>query len=405
MEFSHHLKQLREEEKLTQEELALRINVSRSAIAKWEQGKGMPSLELLKSLALFFHTSIDNLLGEEGIARFEKKSNHRMLTISILAIAALVIATVSTAVLLVNSFLTEETKIILVDEVSREGELYKINYSEGGKNKSFKVKTSNLYFRNLENQNINLNKDDYLKVELKGNEAKKAIIIDNKSDVSLKGYEITFVDDMNSKNYYFYQYNSIAEEFAYFESESDIPSIVNKNLLLASTSFETHSYQNITVSHTVYIDSNNHDFNLFEYRCAKMNMLGETIALSDPMNYSVGLFTTLNIKTSDYINSLAFEGDYYRLRDLVNYDITFEYVDTAESIRVVEYDQFDAIIEETVLEYTNARAFSPDISTSYLKYYEGDSVRSKTIEAGESVVISLSTGEPLPFTFILSLSN
>ena len=40
--FSKKLKELRNEKGLTQEELGKIIFVSRSAIAKWEQGKGMP---------------------------------------------------------------------------------------------------------------------------------------------------------------------------------------------------------------------------------------------------------------------------------------------------------------------------------------------------------------------------
>ena len=54
MEFSQQLKRRREQLNLTQEALGIRLNVSRSAIAKWEQGKGMPSLDLLKTLALFY---------------------------------------------------------------------------------------------------------------------------------------------------------------------------------------------------------------------------------------------------------------------------------------------------------------------------------------------------------------
>ncbi len=55
----------RAELSLSQEELAGRLCVSRSAIAKWETGKGTPDVENLKALAALFQVSVDELLGGE----------------------------------------------------------------------------------------------------------------------------------------------------------------------------------------------------------------------------------------------------------------------------------------------------------------------------------------------------
>lgn len=55
----------RAELSLSQEELAERLCVSRSAIAKWETGKGTPDVENLKALAALFQISVDELLGVE----------------------------------------------------------------------------------------------------------------------------------------------------------------------------------------------------------------------------------------------------------------------------------------------------------------------------------------------------
>ena len=52
--FSQKLKELRKSKKITQEELAEKIFVSRSAIAKWESNKGIPSEENLKYLCDYF---------------------------------------------------------------------------------------------------------------------------------------------------------------------------------------------------------------------------------------------------------------------------------------------------------------------------------------------------------------
>lgn len=68
MEFREKLQQLRKENGFTQEQLAEKIFVSRTAISKWESGRGFPSLDYLKSLSKLFSISIDDLLsGEELI--------------------------------------------------------------------------------------------------------------------------------------------------------------------------------------------------------------------------------------------------------------------------------------------------------------------------------------------------
>ena len=64
MTFGEKLKQARQNAKLSQEELALKMNVSRSAIAKWETDKGMPDIQNLKSIAFVLDVSVDYLLDD-----------------------------------------------------------------------------------------------------------------------------------------------------------------------------------------------------------------------------------------------------------------------------------------------------------------------------------------------------
>ena len=78
MEFNEKLQQLRKQKDLTQEQLAEQLYVSRTAISKWESGKGYPNIESLKGIAKFFSISIDELLsGEELItlAETENRTN------------------------------------------------------------------------------------------------------------------------------------------------------------------------------------------------------------------------------------------------------------------------------------------------------------------------------------------
>ena len=62
MEFNEKLQELRKSRGLTQEELAAKLYVSRTAISKWESGRGVPNIESLKAISKFFSVSIDELL-------------------------------------------------------------------------------------------------------------------------------------------------------------------------------------------------------------------------------------------------------------------------------------------------------------------------------------------------------
>ena len=80
MEFHEKLQELRKKRGLTQEELAEDLYVSRTAISKWESGRGYPSIDSLKSIANYFSVTIDDLLSGEkliSIAEKENKSNIR----------------------------------------------------------------------------------------------------------------------------------------------------------------------------------------------------------------------------------------------------------------------------------------------------------------------------------------
>jgi transcriptional regulator with XRE-family HTH domain len=62
MEFNEKLQELRKQKGLTQEELGEILYVSRTAISKWELGRGYPNIDSLKSMARFFGITIDELL-------------------------------------------------------------------------------------------------------------------------------------------------------------------------------------------------------------------------------------------------------------------------------------------------------------------------------------------------------
>ncbi len=76
MEFSQKLQKLRQQQGLTQEELASALFVSRPAVSKWESGRGYPNIDSLVAIARFFGITVDELLsGEEllTVAREETR--------------------------------------------------------------------------------------------------------------------------------------------------------------------------------------------------------------------------------------------------------------------------------------------------------------------------------------------
>jgi len=65
MEFCEKLKELRNAKGISQAKLAADIHISRSAVAKWENGLGLPNDESLKMLADYFGVTVDELISNK----------------------------------------------------------------------------------------------------------------------------------------------------------------------------------------------------------------------------------------------------------------------------------------------------------------------------------------------------
>ena len=78
MEFNEKLQELRKQKGITQEELASALFVSRTAISKWESGRGYPSIDSLKAIAKYFSVTLDELLsGDELLTAAEEDGKRR----------------------------------------------------------------------------------------------------------------------------------------------------------------------------------------------------------------------------------------------------------------------------------------------------------------------------------------
>lgn len=67
MEFHEKLQELRKNKGITQEELAQSLYVSRTAVSKWESGRGYPNIDSLKAIAVYFSVTVDDLLSGDQV--------------------------------------------------------------------------------------------------------------------------------------------------------------------------------------------------------------------------------------------------------------------------------------------------------------------------------------------------
>ena len=78
MEFNEKLQELRKQKGITQEELAKKLYVSRTAISKWESGRGYPNIDSIKAISKFFSITIDELLStDEALMIAEEESKEK----------------------------------------------------------------------------------------------------------------------------------------------------------------------------------------------------------------------------------------------------------------------------------------------------------------------------------------
>jgi len=77
MEFHENLQQLRKQKGLTQEELATALFVSRTAVSKWESGRGYPNIDSLKAIAKFYGVTVDALLSGDELLRLAQEDTRQ----------------------------------------------------------------------------------------------------------------------------------------------------------------------------------------------------------------------------------------------------------------------------------------------------------------------------------------
>ena len=72
--FQENLKTMRKAKGYTQEELAIKLNVVRQTVSKWEKGLSVPDADVLCKIADVLDTDVSTLLGEEIVEETDKSA-------------------------------------------------------------------------------------------------------------------------------------------------------------------------------------------------------------------------------------------------------------------------------------------------------------------------------------------
>lgn len=72
--FHENLKTMRKEKGYTQEELAIKLNVVRQTVSKWEKGLSVPDADVLCKIADVLDTDVSTLLGGEIVEETDKSA-------------------------------------------------------------------------------------------------------------------------------------------------------------------------------------------------------------------------------------------------------------------------------------------------------------------------------------------
>ncbi len=145
MQFHERLKNHRKEKGLTQEELAEILHVSRSAVAKWENGLGLPSRESLDEMSTFFGVTPDELLADRETETIivEKNSKLSQQKKWLIGLISLIIALIVVGSILIAIFMTHNNEVVKDGsgevEILGIGASFNAQYEELDGNEKLKV--------------------------------------------------------------------------------------------------------------------------------------------------------------------------------------------------------------------------------------------------------------------------
>ena len=148
MNLSEKIKKLRAENKLTQEQLAKNLQVSRSTISSWETGRSYPDLEMLIDICDRFNVSLDFLLREDEkmVRKLNFASKQRKILITVVGVLTILLANalISSKLFVANPKSLEISNVSMVRDFSYNGE---DPYRDWNTKIRLDIKSKNLFFK------------------------------------------------------------------------------------------------------------------------------------------------------------------------------------------------------------------------------------------------------------------
>ena len=208
MEISQKLKILREEHKLTQDELATKLKLSRSAISNYESGLRTPEINTLYAICNFYNITLDSLFSEETEYKVTKKKNHNkilyilLFTLILSMLLVIIIPNINN-----NSSYTygydinnDELKVKNCDEISI------IKFTKSIDKNTYEIETYNalkggsVNYVTIKNKDIDINKDNYYMIF--GNRIKFIDKNNNYASIDhLEIYDHQFIYELDDYNH------------------------------------------------------------------------------------------------------------------------------------------------------------------------------------------------------------
>lgn len=131
IKIGNFIKELRKEEKLTQEEFAEKFQVARRTVSRWETGSNLPDLDILIEMADFFNVDLREIL--DGERKSEKMNKELKETVLKVAEYSNEEKKKSTKVVLVYFVLGIVAMILnIVMEFLELGETFWVGFAKGG---------------------------------------------------------------------------------------------------------------------------------------------------------------------------------------------------------------------------------------------------------------------------------
>lgn len=159
--FKDKIKELRLSNHLTQEQFAQKLFVSRSAVAKWEQGRGIPKYDTVKDIATTFNVSVDELYKQDEVHEVinviekdnKKKTIVLLSIISILLVSLITSLSISLSKKEFNPY--SEYNTFIDEEILKNLSLVNFPTLNDNSNSKTNYSSENIisYYNNINNEN------------------------------------------------------------------------------------------------------------------------------------------------------------------------------------------------------------------------------------------------------------